>query len=573
MATARLCCPVGEYSPDGGLSDAWARLSILFSLAILVFHASLVVAGLLGEALAQPPGWMTLLAAATVAIAATWLGARELIASGRRGAAVAWVGAVAVAVVVGSSLLVGALFDGSYDGQAYHQSAVAELARGWNPVAAAEDVGTSFDIWIVHYPKGPWLQAAAFYGALDSIEHAKGAGLALAAAAFSAWLALGLTLAPRRRSGAVIFALIATVNPVVVAQAFTFMVDGQLASLFGACMALGGLLFTRLGRGSVLAALGCGAMLIALVKFTGLAYVMLLIAGLALVSLFRRPALPRPLVAVVLAGTLILAVGVVGFDTYVVNAIRHGSPFYPLSGRDPIDVITAQMPGELVGKGRIEKLAHGVFSRAANEKGPGTGTSIKVPFMLSRKELTAYWAPDTRVAGLGPLFGGSLLVALLLASAAATRRELRRDERVRFAFAGLAIVTVTLLANGESWWARLAPQLWLIPVIIAGALALADSTRALRGAGWLLAGLLIANVAIVGGMGLSRQMDMTRQKHELLADFAEAPGGVRLQLNTFDELTLKFAERGIAYTVIPDDAEVDAGGTVFPNTPAVVHAP
>lgn len=563
----------GGLSPDEGLSDAGARLSILFSLAIIVFHASLAVAGLLGAAFAKPPGWATLLTAAAAAVTAICVGARELIAPDRRAAAVLWVAGAAAAVVIGSSLLAGALIDGSYDGQAYHQSAVAELARGWNPVAAVENVGTSFDIWIVHYPKGSWLQAAAFYGAVDSIEHAKGAGFSLAAAAFSAWLALGLILAPRRRMGAAALALIATVNPVAMSQAFTFMVDGQLASLFSACLALGGLLFLRLGRGSVLAALGCGVMLIALVKFTGLAYVMLLIAGLASVSFIRRPTLSRSLVAVVLGGALLLAVGVIGYDTYVVNAVRHGSPFFPLSGEDPIDVITAQMPGELAGKGRIEKLARGVFSRAANEKGPGTGTTLKVPFTIIRKELTAYWAPDTRVAGLGPLFGGALLLAVLLASAAVARSEPRRDERVRFALAGIAIVSATLLANAESWWARLAPQLWLIPVMVAGALILADSTAVLRRAGWLLIGLLFANSVIVGGMSLSRQTDMTRQKHAMLADFARAPEGVRLQLNTFDELTLKFAERGIAYTVIPDDAEVDSAGTVFPNTPAVVYVP
>lgn len=556
---------------DGEISERFVRASILLALAILSFHAALLAYGLIGMAFGVRPGWAVLLLAGATTVGAIITGASDGRSARGDRATVGIVLALTVVAVVGSSLLAGTLFDGSYDGQAYHQSAVTALARGWNPAAAVEDIGTSFDIWIVHYPKGPWIQAAAFYGAVDSIEHAKGSGLALSVAAFAAWLALLLTLAPRRPAAAATVALIATANPVMLAQAFTFMVDGQLASLFSTCLALGGLLFLRSGRGSVLAALSCGALLISLTKFTGLAYVMLLIAGLALVSVFRRPTLSRSLIAAVLAGVLVVAVGAVGYDTYVVNAVRHGSPFYPLSGDEPIDVVTAQMPGELVGKGRLEKLARAVLSRAANEKGPGTGTSIKIPLTMTRKELVAYWAPDTRVAGMGPLFGGALLIAFPLAVALVVPQRLRVDLRARFAALGLMIVAVTVLANGEAWWARLAPQLWLLPVIVVAAALLADATRPLRLAGWLLAGLLMVNVAIVGGMGLSRQVEMTRYKHELLADLSQAPGGVLLKLNTFDELTLKFAERGIPFRVVTDDAELDTEGIAFPNTPGIVY--
>ncbi len=60
-----------------------------------------------------------------------------------------------------------------------------------------------------------------------------------------------------------------------------------------------------------------------------------------------------------------------------------------------------------------------------------------------------------------------------------------------------AILAISLL-NSKAWWARYTPQLWLVPVIVLGALRVAQEKR-LRLAGNLLALLLFANIFLVSG--------------------------------------------------------------------------
>ena len=78
------------------------------------------------------------------------------------------------AVAVGSSflmivacftLLCGAVFDISYDGQTYHQEAIIQLSRGWNPFL--EEISdlylveqTALEAAINFYPKAPWVIAS-----------------------------------------------------------------------------------------------------------------------------------------------------------------------------------------------------------------------------------------------------------------------------------------------------------------------------------------------------------------------------------------------------------------------------
>ncbi|HEX8909356.1 MAG TPA: hypothetical protein VF805_09130, partial [Anaeromyxobacteraceae bacterium] len=88
------------------------------------------------------------------------------------------------AVLVGAALLAAACWDLSYDGQAYHQSAVSLLARGWNPLAGSlPREATVHRLWLEHYLRGPELAAAVVVAATGSLEGGKVFAIALVAAA------------------------------------------------------------------------------------------------------------------------------------------------------------------------------------------------------------------------------------------------------------------------------------------------------------------------------------------------------------------------------------------------------
>jgi hypothetical protein len=143
---------------------------------------------------------------------------------------------------------------------------------------------------------------------------------------------------------------------------------------------------------------------------------------------------------------------------------------------------------------------------------------LKLPFTVSRTELQQFASPDVRFGGFGPLFSGALLLALAtLALLPWPRRRLRVCVGL-LVLAGSILVSV--LAFSEAWWARLAPQLGLLPALIAlaGMLALRP-----RWQGWVPRALLVtlclnsglvlgahAVLAVRQSAAAQRQLDMLR---------------------------------------------------------------
>lgn len=65
------------------------------------------------------------------------------------------------------------LFDLSWDGQTYHQTAILQLHDGWNPYYATLSNTVQHSIWANHYPKASWIMAATILNFTNSIEASK----------------------------------------------------------------------------------------------------------------------------------------------------------------------------------------------------------------------------------------------------------------------------------------------------------------------------------------------------------------------------------------------------------------
>jgi hypothetical protein len=239
--------------------------------------------------------------------------------------------------ILGISLLLSAAFlDMSWDGLWYHQSAVYQMAHGWNPLRdPMHTFVPSIRESLRHYATGPWFVALAIFQTAPHIEWAKPAPWMAMAAMFLSVFAAGLDWGMGRRTAAGIAALV-SLNPVVVFELATYLVDGLLVSFLACYVAALAGTFRR-PRPVVHAVALASTLLCVNTKSSGLVYLCFFCAAGALYLLVRQRRMPWRFAGLQLA-LILLAAGVFGYNPYVTNTIHRHHPFYPWMG-------TAAYPG------------------------------------------------------------------------------------------------------------------------------------------------------------------------------------------------------------------------------------
>ncbi|MBX7116031.1 MAG: hypothetical protein K1X64_17005 [Myxococcaceae bacterium] len=387
-----------------------------------------------------------------------------------------------------------------WDGMTYHQLGILELAKGWNPVGSAELSTYPEDMWVNFYPKASWLVGNVVLQLTHELEAGKALnGFLLLLTFFSvlhALLALEFSA-----TKACIGALLATTNPVALSQLMTFYVDGLLAMGLTSLIAF----MVSASRGRHLAWLGVmsSGIFVTNLKFTGLIYVTVALATFTTYVWFTERARFRAVLAS--AATLILAVGIVGFNPYITNAQRHGHSFYPLKGEGAVDVIRNQTVPHFLEYNAASRFALSFFSRTSADS-EGIGPQFKWPWQVRYRELAAMRSPDTRYGGMGPLFAITTLVAVGIGLV-----MFWQDRQWRTAMFALTLgVMVSVAINPAAWWARLVPQQWLVPCTLAfwGLLA---TSRPLRVLSALCVTTLFVNSALAGWVHCSEAIEKSAQ--------------------------------------------------------------
>jgi len=519
--------PAGPATEDARAAlVSWTIAAILVAF-LCVTHAGVLACFALG---ATVPNWLAPAALlGAVGVGALLARHEGLPLRGRIGAAAGGIGVVGLAVVLAAWF-----FDFGWDGQWYHQNAVLQMARGWNPVRdplkpLPDDVAT----WLHHYSKGPWYVALALYETTQQIEWAKAATWVALGASFFAALAASLEFT-RNRAAALGIAAVFALNPVVVCELPTYLVDGLLGShlaCFVAAVAGG---FRRPGWLARLVAIGA-AILCINTKQTGLVYVCFVIAAAGLYTLFSRRDQLRCLAATH-ASALLLGTGLLGFNPYVTNALHRGNPFYPWlgsaaypgfdrPGNDPTD--RYDMPRNLAGRNRVYRVAYSVFGRPGNQPLSTPNAELMAPLDFRWQDLLAYRAHGLRVAGFGPLFSAAMLLSIGLLAA-----SIRPGVPWRVVWLGAGTIIASVLVGMHGWWARYVPQLWLLPVtaVVAG---LALPVR--RWARWTaiaLGALLLLNTALVGFVHFHWEIEASRTLRRQLALLRAQPS-VKVDLRYF----------------------------------------
>jgi hypothetical protein len=244
-----------------------------------------------------------------------------------------------------------------------------------------------------------------------------------------------------------------------------------------------------------------------------------------------------------------------GYSPYVKNVREQGDPFYPIHGAPEIVGLGpdgGHRPVNLNGRNRVVRFLIANFSFSGEVRAPRS-TLVKFPFRISRAELWGgVYSADLEAGGFGPFYGGLLLLACAGCLLLASRAEVRGIS-IGVAVVALSIL-ITMFVHTETWWARYAPQAWLLPILF-----VIPSMALLRGSPqwWLgsaMAGLACVNILVVVFNVASGELEYARATRSSLRQMATANQPVSVDLGGFRPLRQRLQEAGVDFRIVEDPA-------------------
>jgi hypothetical protein len=438
--------------------------------------------------------------------------------------------------------------DQSWDSTAYHQEAILQMVDGWPEFPEKLPSSIPYDTKIDTYPKAVWVISASIYSATSNLEGAKLLHVVLFACAFL-FLFGALLRTPGISSwGALLVAAAAALNPVVIYQSLSFYVDGQLSSLITAFLGLVLLMSTGVRRHHLLL-LAALIVLLINIKQTGVVYAAILTMGLLVVMyIYQREWFKRTLTAALISG--LLGVGVFGYSPYVTNTINHGNPVYPILGREDVDFEAGHRPPGFNEMNGVNRLARSTFSEPTVAK--DAPSVLRIPFTMSQDKYTSkFWGADIRLGGWGVLFSGALALSLpgllLLFFVPGKPRTV-----------GLVLlftVAVSVLVNPEAWWARFAPQ-WYLVGLIPAALLLFGTRLPVRVFGLVIVFVLLINSSLVAYTFYPFNKELTAKHHEYLQLIVDLNLPITVYFGAFPSNRIRLQEAGISYQAVESASEL-----------------
>ena len=398
-----------------------------------------------------------------------------------------------LAILFGSIFVASKIYDSSYDGNSYHKGAIGMMAHGWNPVyETAEDYsdsifhirGAKIFTWIDHYQNLSWIFGSTVYRVFGNIETAKSLNYLL----ISGTLLILMNYFRRfkfKNSQSIILAFITVFSPVVLSQFFSFYIDGNLAITFYLYITTVSLITFELVKlktisGDLLFNFFFSICILANLKLTG---ILLIAAGILPLAGYLTILFIQKKIKVFdywkLFGTtlfsILFAILVIGGTSYVKNTFTMRNPFYPLLGDNRSDIITTMQPAELMGKNQIEKLLISVFSKSDNvQLYSWKALEYKLPLTWSNEEIDNLNITDTRIGGFGIFYSFIFIMSLItiisyLINVYKVKKESGTDAALYKIIISCILVSILiyLVLPTENWWARYAPNIYLLTPLAA----------------------------------------------------------------------------------------------------------
>lgn len=373
-------------------------------------------------------------------------------------------------IVIASVIFISSMiYDYSWDGQTYHQTAIIKLYQGWNPFYASNslsDLGAlPVKIWLKHYPKANWILAANFYLLTDFIETGKSVNFLFALICFGfvrsffthlTWLGTEENRFLKKGHYVNITSFAVVLSPVSLVQIMTFYVDSSLYYLtVGLITSL--LLYSKMRDGIHLLSAVFFILLLVNIKFTGLAYALMTVILILAFDMLKEKKIDRVFILSTCTG-IMLAVVLYGYNPYITNLLSGKHMLHPIIGRESIDVMGSQIDKTFHSENQFKKLFGSYFSKPSN--------STKYPeptFNLENFSPETYEAIgfDTRINGFGSIFPALLISCVLFF--AANIKNIKNNQNI---FIFMLITLAMTLINPALWWARIVPFFYLSPILL-----------------------------------------------------------------------------------------------------------
>ena len=395
------------------------------------------------------------------------------------------------------ALIAGQFDDLSVDGMNARIESVLSLSAGWNPVK-----DPSFQEGVKLGETNPCLRGS--FVVQSGYQYSFGNLLSAYLAQVSGNLNAGKAITPIlmfASFGIVFGALIVlcipkgwatalaglvALNPVAISQSSTYYIDGHTGSLFASMLFSALRLLVTGITADGLIALVVAFLGLSASKTSGLFYgVIIDVVFLAFYALTHLKNLRPMLIFVAISALVTWPVGML---------FRKVGGFPSLTPEYLLSVTNPATSGYGVGKDsfgldamlKLDRLQIFVMSYFAPTEIVADRVKTKFPFALNRRELSVFedLTPDARAGGFGPLYGGCLLLAL---GSLAIVLLGRPPPFISF-FPILPVILSVGLT--QTWWARWAPQGWLIPsaMLIPVICSLATGPAGRR---WVLPGVVL----------------------------------------------------------------------------------
>jgi hypothetical protein len=450
---------------------------------------------------------------------------------------------ILIFIVILSIIISTNIYDISYDGQSYHQIALMSLNDNWNPYYTP----LSENIWVSHYPKASWLVASTILKFTGNIEAGKSTNLILIFASYFLVLSFLLMFEKISFGFAFFVSLICSFNPVSIYQSLTYYIDGQIATLLLILCVLSFLIFKE---NNMLVFLLYGLVIIYIVnlKFTAIVYVTTFIIGLVLFSIFKKKWKDLKYIIATFIIGILLGITIFGYNPYITNFITKGHPFYPLAGKDSIDIMSGNSPYNFSGKNRFEKFLLSFFGETSNLalEDSKESTRLKIPFAFKPKEVIWFAGPDPRINGFGVFYSGIFILSFVGLFISYLKRLTINLKIYMFI---ILILILSVFVNPECWWARYVPQLYFIPITILIYLYLINKKWTKTWSLVILA-LLILNQSSIGATNYFYNMTKTNYINNILKNIKERNETKVDVLLFFKSTKIKLEKFGIKYNEV-----------------------
>jgi len=343
------------------------------------------------------------------------------------------------------------IYDYSYDGLAYHQVAAIKINEGWNPFYANLPEEGVF-IWNNHYPKFTEVFASIFLSAFGNIEFGKSYNIIFFVIVFL-YACKYTSLFQKNKLVVLLVSIVFTANPVVLAQISSFYVDGVMGMLIiiliFACMD-----YEQKQDGRDLLIIIAVSIFSINTKFSGF------ICGFVLIGYVIKQLIAKKykqMAVLIAAGFSILLVGIVftGYNPYITNARDFGHPFYPLYGKETIDIISGNTTDQLTFEGfnsmhPVQRF-FSLFFLESNLK--------TLPFNPIKLLKLAYSGTDLRIGGFGVLFVEFCIFLILIIFFTVKRKNTTNYKKLFFPICLLLFISLIM---PENYWARYIPFFWYL---------------------------------------------------------------------------------------------------------------